>query len=675
MPWRYNFRRRRWGRRRYYRRWRTGGFVRPRRYRRRNWVRRRPKKLKKITLREWQPSNIRKCHIKGLCCIVYVNEKRLSWNSTLYENSITPELQPGGGGFGVMMFTLDNLYSMHRTCNNWWTASNENLPLTRYKGCKLTLYQSDTIDYVINISTQHPMVSNKLSYPGCQPAMLMMNRYKIIMPSRQTNPRKKSKKTIFIHPPAQFQNKWYFQKEIATKPLMVIHAAPTTLYHHFINTQSESNSISITHLNTKLITNRNFAGEKYKTEHWPYKIDGTRSFYFYRYTGNLNPNQPGKFLVKQLCPLTNSIYHKEGETYEEAKTLDNTITPQKYTQDLLLHRGNIFTKHAIQNQDEIWYTQISPQTMFNNFTETTTIEQQSTPHMLAFAQLTEPLFTYTRYNPNTDDGTSTNMFLLPNNKPEIGWEKPADDALQLGGFPLWINIFGFVDFQIRLQKLINVQQNHILCFQTDRTKPLYNYTFVPIDISFLNDQSPYLTYLKPEDAKTWYPQVQYQVESINNITKSGPGIARLPNKQSEEIKVKYDFLFNWGGNPAKMVTVDNPIEQTVYPIPRNEHEKPSLQSPAQAFESVLYTFDQRKYQLTQQALKRISKDWGLKETLSPITEPTRAVPVQQTLQALLQETETQEESEEALLQQLQYHQQQQLQLKHRIMDLLAQMQT
>lgn len=590
----------------------------------------------------------------------------------MYEDSTVPEYLPGGGGFSVMKFTLFNLYDMHEKCENWWTSSNDNLPLCRYLGCRLTMYQSENVDYIINYSNSNPFISNKLTYPSCHPFMLLMNKNKIIMPSKQTQPFKKPYKKIFIPPPDTFENKWYFQKEIGNQTLLTLHAAPCSLLHTYIDTNSESNNISIKHLNTTIFTNRDWSNKKWETEHWPYKGSGTTSTYFYRYQGHETTTD--KIKICQIVPLTNPLIASDGLTYEEAKIQNPVLKGQHYKNQLLQYRGNIFTKNHFNQQDSVWISTISPPVMFSKVTddniESLTIAT-ATPdiHTRSFVELNLPLYTYTRYNPNTDNGTTTKMYLLETNKTGTNYDPPEDDTKLLTGFPMWLNIFGFTDFQIKTGKYIDIWRNYILVIQTHATKPLITTPIVPIDQSFIDNLSPYLKQLDPTDARKWFPQLQYQTQSINDITICGPGIAKLGNRKSEEIKIKYSFYFKWGGNPAKMITVDNPLEQTIFPIPRIEQQTPSLQNPATAFETLLYTFDQRGHQLTETALKRIREHLQTKENLLSITDSTSATALQ-TLEELLKETSSEKEGQEALLLQLHQQREQQLQLQHRIMELL-----
>ncbi len=321
----------------------------------------------------------------------------------------------------------------------------------------------------------------------------------------------------------------------------------------------------------------------------------------------------------------------------------------------------------------MFFTSQSPTNMFNNIKtdNINTLKVSATQEWHSgLVHITEPFITYTRYNPNVDTGESTKMWLTTNNKDEQGWEPPENPKLLLTGFPLWLNIFGFIDFQKQLGILKNIDTTCILCFRSTATRPIWNHTFVPIDQNFLDNKSPYKTYLTDADAEKFYPQVANQVQSINDITSAGPGIAKLQTK-SEEIKIEYDFYFKWGGDPAKMVTVDNPSDQPAYPVPRNEHEKPSLQGPTQRYETVMYSFDQRNWQFTKAALERMQKDWETERNLFSLAEPGRTVPLIETLQKVYHQTQTEEERQETLLQQLQYNKQQQLQLKQRILTMIS----
>nr|UGV35666.1 MAG: ORF1 [TTV-like mini virus] len=670
MPW--NYYRRPWRYRYWYRRRRPKRPFRRRFYRRHRVRKSYLHKLKKITVQEWQPPTIRVCHIKGLSCLVFFNQDRLPYNSTMYENSIVPPGHPGLGGFCVMKYTLENLYNMHEYCTNWWTNTNDNLPLCRYYGAKFKLYQCAELDYVFKYSTVLPGNSNKLTYPACHPSMLLMGNNKVIVPSRKTRPLQKGYKTVRITPPPQFQTKWYFQKEICTFPLCIIHAAGCSLQNYYVKQSWDSNNITITHLNTNKIKNRNFVVDTYT-----FNSQGTTSLYlWYVDDHDINPNEINKAKVSTLIPLTNTKYFTLGTSYEEAKLKQWITQPTQYKNNLGRYAGNPFVSPYNRDTTNIYYSNMGPNTVFSKFTaETQKVEDIQDDHNQKFhlTKLDEPLVLQSRYNPNRDKGDTTKMYLLSNRQNINNWDEPTDTDLILEGFPLWLNIWGFVDFQNKLSKVHKIEYDYMLVFTNTTTDPKRNFPFVILDEDFVNNRTPYQTTVDPQDKNRWYPQIQYQHQQSNLIASCGPGTPKLNQKNSENITIKYDFYFKWGGAPPKMITVDNPLTQTVFPIPNSEHASTSLQNPTQAFESLLYTFDQRNHNLTAAAIQRIKKDWTITELLSSIAEPTKEVPAIDQTSSIPSEETTTEENEETLQQQLLLHKQQQQKLRLRILKLIQTM--
>nr|UGV38235.1 MAG: ORF1 [TTV-like mini virus] len=668
MAW-YPYRRNYWRRRR--------NWIFPRRFRkafprRRRYPRRRVRKLKSLIIRQFQPPVINKCHVKGIECLCLFNQDRLAFNSTMYRDSFVPPNFPGGGGFAVMKFTLQNLYDMHKFCSNWWTKGNQDLPLVRYLGLKLKLYQSEKIDYVLKYSTALPAVSNKLTYPSTQPSMMLMSHNKVIVPSRQTRQRRKPYTTLHIKPTEQLFNKWYFQKDFTDTPLVVLYATPVSLTNYYINPEADNNNITITYINTQVVNNRNF-----REAHWASKTSGTNFFYIYIYTGIKPLNNPENFQNSQIIPLTNIRQWTLGSTFEDAKR-NWSINKEQYYGQISKYTGNPFTREHLQHQNYWFWSHTGPQTWAD---KAKTLQDNSTVSeikitgttSMTLTPIAEPITKECRYNPFKDNGSTTKMYLLKcndNTHTNNSWDPPPEPDKILEGFPMWLNIWGFVDFQIRLGTYENILTNTILVIQNQTTDPKIQTPIVPIDLDYLNDRSPHEPTVNTSDKNRWYPQVQYQTQQINNIALTGPGTTKLPSKTSEQITIKYDFTFKWGGNPAKMITVNNPNKQIIYPLPRDESSTNSLQSPAQAIETMLYSFDERDNQITKRALERISKDWDFTNILSSITETTRTLPATSQFPQTPQETATQEKEKEEILQQLIQHKYQQQQLRLRILSLM-----
>ncbi len=158
---------------------------------------------------------------------------------------------------------------------------------------------------------------------------------------------------------------------------------------------------------------------------------------------------------------------------------------------------------------------------------------------------------------------------------------------------------------------------------------------------------------------------------MNSIIATGPGIPYLPETVSENIIMLYKFYWKWGGSPPKTVTIDNPSHQITYPIPSSEHDTTSLQSPATAPESLLYSFDQRHGLITSTALDRITKDWRTQNLIASITDSERRNQLQQAFCALEATEEEEHQKKAEILQQLNNLQHQQQCLRKQIITIMA----
>ncbi len=593
----------------------------------------------------------------------------------MYKESIVPPGFPGGGGFSVMKFTLSNLYDMHQKCSNWWTNSNENLPLCRYLGCRIKCYASATFDYIIKYSTSLPAHSTKLTYPSTQPSMLMMSTNKKIVPSRKTNPRKKPYTILKIRPPSKLENKWYFQKEIRELPLLVLYAAPTSLTQFYINTQAENNNVTLYSINTQVVTNRNF-----KQPVWPIKVDGTKSIYLWEYTGQDFHTGMTDFQCKHLIPLTNIRHFTQGSSYAEAYPTSLQDKHADYCKNINMYTGNPFVKEHRQTEGVLLISETGPNTFADQWKnkelniKSNQIMNNNTPMTLTILQ--QHLIETYRYNPFRDTGSTTQMYLLKcdeDTQALTAWNPPNNPDIILEGFPLWLNIWGYTDFQHKLGAYQNIETNCMLVFKSEALSPSTKKPIVLIDQDYLNNRSPFEETVNDTDKNRWYPQLQYQTQEMNKIALTGPGTPKLYTKTSDQIVIKYDFYFKWGGDPARMVNVENPLKQIVYPMPSDEHKTTSLQSPAQAIETVMYSFDQRRNEITKRALERITQDWDITNLLSSITETTGELPAIQTYpQETQKETTTEKEKEKILLQLIEQRNRQQ-QLRLGIINLMKQL--
>nr|UGV35845.1 MAG: ORF1 [TTV-like mini virus] len=663
MPWRY-YRRYPWRRRRFgYRRFRKPIWRRRRRWR---WVSQ-PKKLKTLLLKEWQPKCIRKCKIEGYIPLFVCNRERFAFNYDLYETSIVPQHLPGGGGFSIKNFSLQALFDEHEHARNFWTKTNMDLPLCRFLGCKLTLFQSENTDYIVSYSNQLPLVSNLAMYNTMQPSLHHMTKHSILVQSKQNKKKRKPYYTIRITPPTQLQNKWYFQSDLVKTPLVMLRASAFSSSYYYQGTFQSSSNITIPYINTNLFQQQNF--KNYPTSGYSCKGTGTSQVYLYT-TDSTNPIND--IPLKSLIFLGNTRDNKPGISPEQMHIQNNNDFKEKYLKNQTQHWGNPFYHTYLDETEPVFQSTTTWSTIASKLVTNYEAKVSDIIGTGGFTQVY--LVHYVRYNPFRDAGKHNSCYFKQVTKSEFNWEKPTNEELYNEGLPLWLLTFGFPDYQKKIKKQLHIDNEYALIIQTDMTDPIRQ-PLMPISESFIEGRSPYEKTNNPIDNDKWYPQFQYQTEIYNIIASCGPGTPKLPPDYTIEAKIKYQFYFKWGGKPPPMSIIEDPALQPTYPIPSNKLPTNSLQNPAINPERLLYSFDQRHGQLTEKALQRMQKDFGTKESFITDAGERFQVPIHLQQETTPEETsEEEKDEEETLYRQLQRQRLKQQQLKQQIILTLQKLQ-
>ncbi|AEW87510.1 ORF1 [Pine marten torque teno virus 1] len=219
MAWRYRWRwrrrapRRRAGRFRYrFRRWRR---LRPaRKVRRRRRYRKRH--FKKKAIKQWQPSHVARCIIRGWHIGFWGNKANLSYPFQEWTRP-TKEGEAGfftirEGGASLWHFNLSHFYREFTFGRNTWSRSNEGFDLATYHGTKLIFYPHPLHNYIVWWWRDFGDVS-AAQFKHSHPAKALLERNHFVIKSIPQGGRKKT--TIFIPPPTTIQTGWSVMKKWA----------------------------------------------------------------------------------------------------------------------------------------------------------------------------------------------------------------------------------------------------------------------------------------------------------------------------------------------------------------------------------------------------------------------------------------------------------------------------
>nr|QJQ71579.1 hypothetical protein [Torque teno midi virus] len=553
--WRYRpYKKRAPRRRRYRKKYRFSTRRRRRRRRKRYKVRR---KRQKIHIQQWQPESIKKCKIKGLMYLVAGTQGNQYRCYTNQKFETTIPKAPGGGGFGVDVFTLEFLYKEWFAHRNIWTTSNDYLDLCRYTGCKIILYRHPTTDFVVSYDIQPPFDFTKDTYLEAHPQrQLLRKRHKVVF-SRQTKPYGKPFVTLKIKPPKLMQTKWYFQEDFAEQPLLKLSASAANFGYSLFGWNTQSTNVTLFSLNTKFFTVHNWAQTRGELPYKPYEGYPSDGLDF------VNKNSQTK-----KVPLTN------------------------YAQSINKNTGIFQT--AVLQAIEVKYG--------------------------GTRQFERPV-AIGRYNPEIDTGEGNKVWLTsiisdhgwspPSDLNLILIEKP----LWLLCFGLWDWIEKSKPKTQYLQTSMFVIQSKFITRLTNTTQTVWPI----IDPSFIDGKLPYGEDITQQDIAKWYPTCYTQRETLNALVQCGTYIPKYNQQPSSswQLSAKYIFYFKWGGPQVTEKNVQDPKTQSTYPIPNTIWETVQIADPKkQRCKSLLRSWDFRRGIATTAALKRMSENLQTDSSLS-----------------------------------------------------------
>nr|UHM26070.1 MAG: ORF1 [Torque teno midi virus] len=650
-PWfgRYRYRRRfqRYKRRKYRRRaTRRRNRRAPRRRRRRRYKVRRKKR--KITIQQWQPESIKKCKIKGQGTIVLGAEGTQFRCFTVYKNEWTNPKVPGGGGFGVELFTLRYLYREFMAKQNIWTASNEYKDLCRYTGCRFNFYRHPETDFIIWYDIQPPFTVSKWTYMFMHPILLLQKRHKKLLLSTATNPKGKLSKRLKIKPPKQLSTKWFFQEEFSDYGLVTIGATACNFRYPWLGVSNENLIITLYYIQPEFYPHTDWA--QYHPTAW-------------------NPLSPGS----QVHRPENMVY-----TYLNDKNIKTTWTMTPFS-------GTTKTYEKSLSINGGWFC-----TQVMRAIEVRTAATAAPLGITPCGVL--------RYNPADDTGKGNKIWVTDILSGSYG--EPKDQDLILEGYPLYMMFFGYTSYlkQIKHDSVSFKGKMFVVkCPALYRVRGASSKDYYPlIDKSFCFGKGPGMTDPIPFTGGIWYPSIFSQRDSISSIVNCGPLVPKYNETKNStwQCNYFYDFYFKWGGAYPPDQEAEDPTTKGKYPVPDHLTQDIQIADPyKQKFQTIFKSWDYRRGNLTKKAIKRMQENLSSDESLSTDSatcsspKKRRILPVlqdpkkenkeiQDCLLSLCEEPTYQEQTQaQDLFQLIQQQQQQQEQLKYNLLTLISDLKT
>lgn len=410
----------------------------------------------------------------------------------------TPPKAPGGGGFGCEQFSLESLYTDYLFRKNVWTKTNILKDLCRYLGVTMVFYRHPETDFIVSYSRQPPFDISKEIYTMCHPMNMLLAKHKIIIPSKFTNPKGKSKIKKHIKPPKQMLTKWFFQEHFAHFPLVMIQASACNFNYNNLGCCNTNQMVTFFYLNINFYQSPQW-GQRSATGYQPYSHITSQTFYTW----------------------TKAQWDKDGQ----AQDSQAFTKPTSYDTSVGYTSG--------------WFSkQILQAVQITSSKDKASILARSLPVNVC------------RYNPNLDNGKKSKVWLVSTLK--NNWEPPhADKTIVYEGYPLYMILYGFLSYVQYVKKAPDFFLGHVIVLQSDALLPASqagaNVSYiVPIDNNMYSGKAPYDEELTASMKSYWMPNIYNQLQVLNTIVESGPLVPKYSQTKNStwELDMFYTFFLS-----------------------------------------------------------------------------------------------------------------------------------
>nr|UGV45381.1 MAG: ORF1 [Torque teno virus] len=656
-PWWRRRRRRRWRRRRRRpRRRRTYRRRRPRRVRRRRgrwrrayrrWGRRRRRRRhkKRLVLTQWQPPIVKKCFIIGYDPIIICGINRTTFNYTTHSEDFTYNNESFGGGLCTTQYTLRILFQEKLAQHNFWTASNEDLDLSRYLGGTFIFFRHPTVDFLVRVRTSPPFEDTDMTALSLHPGMMMLSKKVIKIPSLKTRPSRKHYVKIRFGPPKLFEDKWYPQNELCDVTLVSIQATTADFQYPFGSPLTNSiccnfqvlnsnydNALSILHLSNEVTSSIHTERQRcYKFLLEQYSYYNTKQVVAqlkYDWDPKMNPTMPSVNTAENSKPPEELTKSKVESSYPHWNTLAGGLAYGNASGSSTATKTDLYSSMLKGNQ---FYT-ISGKKLIKTFTPIEYYEngtkKTNTNIFDYYTGMFSSIFlssgrsnpevkgSYTdiSYNPLTDKGVGNMIWLDWLSKPDSRYD-PKKSKCLLKDFPMWAMCYGYADYCRKVTGDSGVFYNARIVMRCPYTYPQLikhsddQWGFVPYSENFGLGRLPGGNPNPPTRMRLhWYPMILHQTEVLECISQSGP-FAYHGDERKTVLSAKYKFRWKWGGNPVFQQVLRDPCTGGAVAPHTSRHPRavqvfdPKHQAP----EYLFHKWDFRRGLFSTKGIKRVSE--------------------------------------------------------------------
>lgn len=578
--------------------------------------------------------------------IIVCGINRTIFNYTTHSEDYTFNNESFGGGLCTTQYTLRILFQEKLAQHNFWSASNEDLDLSRYLGASLIFFRHPTVDFLVRVRTSPPFEDTDMTAMTLHPGMMMLAKKTIKIPSLKTRPSRKHFVRIRVGAPKLFEDKWYPQNELCDVTLLTIQATTADFQFPFGSPLTNSVCCNFQVLNSNYDNAHsilNFSNEVTNKWHTSrqncYKFLLEQYSYYntkqvvaqlkYGWNPNQNPKMPDvsnadtskkpedltKSKVSSNYPHWDTLYG--GLAYGDSTSNPGSASSKTDLKTQMLKGNNFYTKAGkklIDTFTPIQFTDNSttqPTNIFDYYTgmycSIFLSSGRSNPEV-------KGSYTDISYNPLTDKGVGNMIWIDWLTKGDTVYD-PKKSKCLLSDFPLWAMCYGYPDY-------CRKQTGDSAVYYDTRVVIRCPYTY-PQLLKHNDKQFGYVVYSEnfglgrlpggnpnpPTRMRLhWYPNMFHQTEVLECIAQSGP-FAYHGDERKTVLTLKYKFRWKWGGNPVFQQVLRDPCTGGAVAPHTSRHPRsiqvydPKYQAP----EYLFHKWDFRRGLFSTKGIKRVSE--------------------------------------------------------------------
>lgn len=578
--------------------------------------------------------------------IIVCGINRTIFNYTTHSEDYTFNNESFGGGLCTTQYTLRILFQEKLAQHNFWSASNEDLDLSRYLGASLIFFRHPTVDFLVRVRTSPPFEDTDMTAMTLHPGMMMLAKKTIKIPSLKTRPSRKHFVRIKVGAPKLFEDKWYPQNELCDVTLLTIQATTADFQFPFGSPLTNSVCCNFQVLNSNYDNAHsilNFSNEVTNKWHTSrqncYKFLLEQYSYYntkqvvaqlkYGWNPNQNPKMPDvsnadtskkpedltKSKVSSNYPHWDTLYG--GLAYGDSTSNPGSASAKTDLKTQMLKGNNFYTKAGkklIDTFTPIQFTDNSttqPTNIFDYYTgmycSIFLSSGRSNPEV-------KGSYTDISYNPLTDKGVGNMIWIDWLTKGDTVYD-PKKSKCLLSDFPLWAMCYGYPDYCRKQTGDSAVYYDTRVVIRCPYTYPQLlkhndkQFGFVVYSENFGLGRLPGGNPNPPTRMRLhWYPNMFHQTEVLECIAQSGP-FAYHGDERKTVLTLKYKFRWKWGGNPVFQQVLRDPCTGGAVAPHTSRHPRsiqvydPKYQAP----EYLFHKWDFRRGLFSTKGIKRVSE--------------------------------------------------------------------